>query len=268
MALQCRIQTRSQVRAASYATSCPKLPSESHCCRPSLTSSNGPVEPQTAPPRSSFFGGSGNVLGSEDEPAQPSGSSQSSSLPAQAAGAGGPQAAGVSNSAFNSLFGSMFGGRAPPPEEEEEDDEQEVQMRHLTFWRNGFSIEDGPLLSYDEPANKELLEAIHAGRAPPSIFGVRYNQPLQVVVAQKMNEDYVKPKKVARAFEGEGNRLGSPAPEVVSGASTPSMPGGFGASSSAAGPSTSTSGPKKAAFEVDESKPTTSIQLRLGDGTK
>ena len=162
----------------------------------------------------------------------------------------------------------MFGGRAPPPEGEDKDDEQEVQQRHLTFWRNGFSIEDGPLLSYDEPANKELLEAIHAGRAPPSIFGVRYNQPLQVIVAQKTNEDYVKPKKAARAFGGEGNRLGSPAPEVVSGSSTPSMPGGLGARSSTSGPGAASIAPKESAFEVDESKPTTSIQLRLGDGTK
>jgi UBX domain-containing protein 1 len=128
---------------------------------------------------------------------------------------------------------------------------------------------------YEDPANKELLEAIHSGRAPPSLFGVRYNQPLQVMVDQKTDEDYVKPKPVTRAFGGSGNRLGSPAPEAAgSGATTPtSMPGGFGSSAGAGAAATgasgaSQSGPSQATFELDTSKPSTSIQVRLGDGTK
>jgi hypothetical protein len=36
-------------------------------------------------------------------------------------------------------------------------------VRHLTFWRNGFTIEDGPLLSYDDPQNQEFLQAIKTG---------------------------------------------------------------------------------------------------------
>jgi SEP domain len=33
----------------------------------------------------------------------------------------------------------------------------------LTFWANGFSLDDGPLLKYDDPANQEILNAIHSG---------------------------------------------------------------------------------------------------------
>ena len=229
-----------------------------------LTSRNTPHDdPESAGPSSSnSFRGSGNVLGSEDPSAADP--AQSSQPPA-----GGPQIAAVTPSAFDALLGSMFGRGAPAPPPEEE----ETQVRRLTFWRNGFSIEDGPLMLYEDPANKELLEAIHSGRAPPSLFGVRYNQPLQVMVDQKTNEDYVKPKSITRAFGGSGNRLGSPAPEAMgSGASTPtSMPGGFAsaAGSSAAGAGgASQTGPSQAAFELDESKPSTSIQVRLGDGTK
>ena len=36
-------------------------------------------------------------------------------------------------------------------------------IRHLTFWRDGFSVEDGPLLRYDDPANSETLKAIDEG---------------------------------------------------------------------------------------------------------
>lgn len=35
--------------------------------------------------------------------------------------------------------------------------------RQLTFWRNGFSIGDGPLLRYDDPANEFALNAINSG---------------------------------------------------------------------------------------------------------
>ena len=41
--------------------------------------------------------------------------------------------------------------------------EQEVARRRLTFWRNGFSVEDGDLLVYDDPKNKEILEALKSG---------------------------------------------------------------------------------------------------------
>lgn len=207
---------------------------------------------QSRPPAG--FGGSGNRLGSEDDPASEDDNAAGPS------GAG-PSVAGVTPSQFDRLLAGMLGqGQQPPPPEEEE-----VQQRTLTFWRNGFSIEDGPLMSYDEPGNKEILEAIHIGRAPPSLFGVRYNQPLQVVVSHRKGEDYVAPPKVLKPFEGGGNRLGSSVPEVGSGSSTPAMPGGFGDAPAAAptAPSGATSD-----FTVDESKPTTSIQLRLGDGTR
>lgn len=48
-------------------------------------------------------------------------------------------------------------------EDEEFDDDEDVQIRNLTFWKEGYSIEDGPLMRYDDPHNKEVLEAIKAG---------------------------------------------------------------------------------------------------------
>ena len=155
----------------------------------------------------------------------------------------------------------MGGRQVPPPPEEEED--EEPQTRALTFWQDGFSIEDGPLYRYDDPKNKDLLEAINAGRAPPSIFGVRYNQPLTINVTKRTTETYQEPPKVTKPFEGSGNRLGSAAPEVTgSGSATPNMPTGILQGGSGSSPAQPTE------FSVDASKPTTSIQLRLGDGTK
>ena len=44
--------------------------------------------------------------------------------------------------------------------------EMETAVRVITFWRNGFTIEDGPLLAYDNPQNTELLELINSGCVP------------------------------------------------------------------------------------------------------
>jgi UBX domain-containing protein 1 len=55
-----------------------------------------------------------------------------------------------------------FGG-GDVEEDSEEETEEEVQIRNLTFWKDGFSIEDGPLMRYDDPENKEVLEAIRSG---------------------------------------------------------------------------------------------------------
>ena len=192
---------------------------------------------------SSSFQGAGNTLGSEDDPA-----------PAPAAG---PSVGLVNPNSFDAMLGAIMNGQQvprPPPEEEE------VVTRSLTFWSDGFSIEDGPLHSYDDPANKDMLEAIKSGRAPPSLFNVRFDQQLEINVAQRTNEPYRAPPKVNKPFEGGGNRLGSAAPEISGSGATASGSG------SGAGSAGQTAEP--GSFEVDPSKPMTSIQLRLGDGTK
>lgn len=61
---------------------------------------------------------------------------------------------------------ARHGGQA---DEEEDEEEEEVAVRHLTFWQDGFSIDDGDLMRYEE--HRELLAAIQAGyvsfRFPP-----------------------------------------------------------------------------------------------------
>jgi UBX domain-containing protein 1 len=40
---------------------------------------------------------------------------------------------------------------------------QQTAMRNLTFWRDGFSVEDGELRRYDDPAQAQILSGINAG---------------------------------------------------------------------------------------------------------
>ncbi|KAH9992548.1 SEP-domain-containing protein [Russula compacta] len=154
---------------------------------------------------------------------------------------------------------------------------EETAIRHLTFWRDGFSVEDGELRAYDDPAQAQVLSEINAGRAPPSILNVLPGQPVEVRVSRRTDEDYV--ATPLRGFAGSGSRLGGvvPVPETGPG-SAPApqvgMPGAFPATETSttttARSSSRTRDPESVAprFSVDQTKPTTSIQVRLADGTR
>lgn len=135
----------------------------------------------------------------------------------------------------------------------------ETVHRSLTFWRDGFSIEDGPLMRYDEPANQEILRAIQSGRAPTALMGVQQGQQADVHVFKRLDEDYVPPKKKFQPFSGSGNRLGSPTPEAAAAPIPATAP--------VASPQASAA-PAVPQLSIDSSQPTTSLQIRLGDGTR
>lgn len=133
---------------------------------------------------------------------------------------------------------------------------QRVQ-RTLHFWSDGFSVDDGELYRSDDPRNAEILEGIRQGRAPLSIMNVQPGQEVDVDLKQH-EEKYVKPKPKYKPFFGAGQRLGSPTPGVQT------QPAAAPAAA-APGPSTTDEAPKP---EVDESQPTLTLQVRLGDGTR
>ncbi|CAI7590115.1 hypothetical protein N7527_009301 [Penicillium freii] len=131
---------------------------------------------------------------------------------------------------------------------------QRVQ-RTLHFWADGFSVDDGELFRSDDPRNAEILDGIRQGRAPLSIMNVQPGQEVDVELKQH-EEKYTKPKPKYKPFSGSGQRLGSPTPSVRSQAPTPS--------SSTAAPAAQ----EPAKPNVDESQPTVTLQIRLGDGTR
>jgi UBX domain-containing protein 1 len=52
---------------------------------------------------------------------------------------------------------------ADPSLESPTDAQEETAIRNIIFWREGFSVEDGPLLRYDVPENSKLLNEINTG---------------------------------------------------------------------------------------------------------
>ncbi|KAL5338130.1 UBX domain-containing protein 1 [Aspergillus crustosus] len=126
--------------------------------------------------------------------------------------------------------------------------------RTLHFWADGFSVDDGDLYHTDDPQNADILDSIRQGRAPLSIMNAQHGQEVDVEIKQH-DEKYVRPKPKYKPFAGQGQRLGSPTPGIRT--PTPSEP--------TPTPQTSSEPPKP---EVDESQPTITLQIRLGDGTR
>jgi len=123
-------------------------------------------------------------------------------------------------------------------------------------------------MTYDHPEHARILAEINSGLAPPSILNVRAGQRVELRVAKRTQDDYTPPKGT-KTFGGTGHRLGGIVPSGSSSSGSVSMPGSFPsgsrsirASSEAVKPSFATK------FEVDQSQPTTSIQIRLADGTR
>ncbi|KIJ23877.1 hypothetical protein M422DRAFT_782811 [Sphaerobolus stellatus SS14] len=98
---------------------------------------------------------------------------------------------------------------APAQPAAEEGDDQEVATRHITFWRDGFSVGDGALMRYDKPENSRILDGIANGYAPPEILDVRVGQLVELRVTRRLNEDYIPPPKCPLAHSAEKNTVES-----------------------------------------------------------
>jgi len=125
---------------------------------------------------------------------------------------------------------------------------QERLKKVVTFWRQGFVVDDGPLRSYSDPANHRFLQDVEEGYVPQELEAEAAGRELQTELVDRKHEEYKEPERPKyNAFGGSGHSLGSTA-----------------SSSTAAPP------PAKASssFTLDPNAPTISIQVRFHDGTK
>ncbi|XP_030483849.2 plant UBX domain-containing protein 4 [Cannabis sativa] len=129
----------------------------------------------------------------------------------------------------------------------------QVVNHTITFWRNGFSVDDGPLRRMDDPENSHFLESIRKSECPRELQQADRNTQVRVEMIRR-GEDYPEPvKRRSAAFQGVGRTLGgsSSASEPVT-VATSAIP----------------NSPQSMRFVVDDSLPSTSLQLRLADGTR
>jgi len=82
----------------------------------------------------------------------------------------------------------------------------------LKMWRDGFSVDDGPLRKYDDPENEEFLASINRGEVPREIVRLARGGEAHLNMEDHRNEEFVEPKQQRKAFAGEGHRLGEVTP--------------------------------------------------------
>lgn len=119
---------------------------------------------------------------------------------------------------------------------------EERPRRTITMYRDGFVVDDGPYRRLDDPNNADFLRSLAMGRTPKELMEEGEN--VTVGLIDKRTDDYV---EKFSSFSGEGNSLGT---------ATISEDGLIDPSSL---PSPGT---------IDESQPTTSIQVRLLNGQR
>ncbi|XP_061455385.1 UBX domain-containing protein 2B isoform X2 [Rhineura floridana] len=129
---------------------------------------------------------------------------------------------------------------------------QDVQIL-LKLWKNGFSLDDGELRSYTDPVNAQFLESVKRGEIPAELQRLVHGGQVNLDMEDHQEQEYVRPRLKFKAFSGEGQKLGSLTPEIVS---TPSSPEEEDKSF------------LDAAVLIDDSAPTTKIQIRLADGSR
>lgn len=117
------------------------------------------------------------------------------------------------------------------------------QEHTITFWANGFSVDDGPLRNAQDPENAAFLADVNRGRMPAELMGSDGNADGDVHIIDKSGEAYKPPK--AKPFSGEGRTMR----DESATAAAPQAVGG-------------------AQLVLDESQPTTTLQIRLSDGTR
>jgi len=110
----------------------------------------------------------------------------------------------------------------------------------LTFWKDCFTVDDGPPRKFSDPANASFLADVQRGVVPRELGAIAGGADLNIELIEKKEEYKPPPKPKVVAFSGSGHSLGG----------------------------TSTSGTIVAAklITIDESQPTTTIQIRLHDG--
>ncbi|CAH8329697.1 unnamed protein product [Eruca vesicaria subsp. sativa] len=126
---------------------------------------------------------------------------------------------------------------------------------NIIFWSNGFTIDDGPLRMLDDPENASFLESIRKSECPKELEPEDRRAPVHVNLMRR-EEKCPEREKPNVSFQGVGRTLGG------SGSSSSMAP------DSAAVPVLTGSAPPSPSLAIDETAPTTSIQIRLADGTR
>lgn len=154
-----------------------------------------------------------------------------------------------SSSRIFSGTGRLLSGESVPSAPQQ----PEPIVHNITFWRNGFTVGDGPLRRLDDPENAPFLQSIQKSECPKELEPAERRVPVHVNLIRR-DEDGPVPEQTYTPFQGVGRTLGSSSSSVPEPSIAPNL--------------RPVSSQPSRGITVDDSKPSTSIQLRLSDGTR
>ncbi|XP_048209306.1 UBX domain-containing protein 2A isoform X2 [Perognathus longimembris pacificus] len=94
--------------------------------------------------------------------------------------------------------------------------EQKKQVDiNIKLWKNGFTVNDD-FRTYSDGASQQFLNSIKKGELPAELQGIFDKEEVDVKVEDKKTEVCILTKPVFQPFSGQGHRLGSATPKIVS----------------------------------------------------
>jgi UBX domain-containing protein 1 len=147
--------------------------------------------------------------------------------------------------------------------------------RTITMYRSGFTVDDGPHRRLDDPSNAEFLTSLAGGRIPRELSsnneGMMASAEVTVGLVDRRGEEYDPERHGGgggegggfQSFSGEGQSLGG-----SSSAASSSSPTGGGGGGGIVDPSVVLSTAPAPPETVDESRPITTVAVRLLDGKR
>ncbi|GAA0154664.1 protein-binding activity modulator [Lithospermum erythrorhizon] len=137
--------------------------------------------------------------------------------------------------------------------------QSEQRNHHIALWNDGFTVNDGPFRRLDDPQNAPFLESISRGECPDELrSSAKRGDGIKVSLSRKEENYPISATRQPTSFLGVGRTLTTSSSNITS-TTEPSAPA---ANSITASPS------PMMGLVVDQTLPTTSIQLRLADGTR
>jgi UBX domain-containing protein 1 len=130
----------------------------------------------------------------------------------------------------------------------------------IQLWTDGFTVDNGELRRFDDPASATFLAALNRGEIPPELQRQLMAEmqpgegPPQILVdLEQKATPYAPPPRMFQTFAGSGRSLADPPSSAASSTPPPPTP-----------PATV----PLPTFQVDDERPATTLQIRLADGTR
>ncbi|CAG9800185.1 unnamed protein product [Chironomus riparius] len=138
---------------------------------------------------------------------------------------------------------------------------QQEETVTVKVYRQGFTVDDGELRSYEDPNNREFFESITRNEIPAELRK-QGKAMVHVNVENHLSDDFVKNTPKFKAFTGSGHTLGSPAPATVEEITTTAL------STDPKAKNAENEAKASSNLNVNQDQPTTMLSIRLTDGSR